>query len=412
MPEERLGRVASVLTRLNRAARRPGRLCVRACREVGRLPQRLVRRVLNGWIRPIRLRAEIRHIHGPRDIPCGPDELIVISVVRNGERYIDQYIEHHLSLGARHMVFLDNGSTDNTVRAASRHGRVTVLQSWLPYAKYENVMKTYLARRFSRHRWNLCCDIDELFDYPFSDRVSLAGLLSYLDARGFTAVVTQLLDLFSDCPLSRLNDDDATPLDVAYPYYDLSGLVATDYEWSRLSNEAVKMHFGGIRRILFGTENGLTKAALVFVRKDIRIFEGWHHAVNALVADFTCVLRHYPFTSAFYEKVREAAATGRYGELTTDEYRKYWGVLAANPDLSLYLPTARRYSGTDRLIEEGFLVVSPEFREWAQSHPRSGPGRVPDPDCGNASALHRDGSGSTGRPSDPAAQGEEPVHQG
>ena len=30
----------------------------------------------------------------------------------------------------------------------------------------ENTMKRYLAERFSRGRWNLCADIDELFDYP------------------------------------------------------------------------------------------------------------------------------------------------------------------------------------------------------------------------------------------------------
>ena len=289
---------------------------------------------MDRWIRPIRLRADIRHIHGPTDVPCNPDEVIVISVVRNGELYLDQYVKHHLGLGVKHIVLLDNGSTDDTVRVASRYSRVTVLQSRLPYAKYENVMKTYLARRFSRGRWNLCCDIDELFDYPFSDRVSLGQLLGYLDARRFTAVVAQMLDLFSDCPLCQLDDALTTPLEVAYPYWDPSGIVATDYPCSRLSYEAVKMHFGGIRRVLFGTDNGLTKAALVLVRKDIQIFQGWHHAVNALVADFTCVLRHYPFTGAFYQKVREAAATGRYGWLTTDEYRKYWEVLAANPDLS------------------------------------------------------------------------------
>jgi Glycosyl transferase family 2 len=388
---------------LERAARRLVRFCARALREVGRIPLRIVRIILDGWIRPLRLSVEIRHIHGPKEIPYGWDELIVICVVRDGERYVDQYVKHHLGLGVKHIVFLDNGSSDNTVRAASCFGRATVLQSRLPYAHYENVMKTYLARRFSRDRWNLCCDIDELFDYPFSDRLRLDQLLSYLEARGSTAVVAQMLDLFSDRPLSRPADGAAMPLEEAYPFYDLSGLVSTDYKWSRLTNEAVKMHSGGIRRLIFGTENGLTKGALVFVRKDIQIFQGWHHALNAQVADFTCVLRHYPFTSAFFEKVRDAAATGRYGEWTTEEYRQYWKILEASPGLSLKLPTARRYSGTDQLLEEGFLVASPEFRDWAMSQPRPGPGRDPDMAFRAVPALRLDDPGSVDGVPEPSA---------
>ncbi|QEH36384.1 hypothetical protein OJF2_49470 [Aquisphaera giovannonii] len=331
--------------------------------------------MLDGRIRPARVAAEVRLVHGPTDIPCGQDELIAICVMRNGERYVDQFVRHHIGLGVKHIVFLDNGSTDGTVPAACRHERVTVLRCLLPYSRYENAMKAYLARRFSEGRWNLCCDIDELFDYPYSDRVALDELLRYLSGGGFTAVVAQMLDFFPEGPLSGAGDDPTIPLESAYPCYDLSGIVATDYEWSRLSYEAVKMHSGGIRRLVFGTENGLTKAALVRVGDGLRLFQGWHHAVNALVADFTCVLRHYPFTGAFYEKVREAAATGRYGRVTSDEYRAYWMVLAPRPDLSLRLPTARRDAGTGRLLEEGFLVASPRFREWALSPSRRGPHR-------------------------------------
>ena len=35
-------------------------------------------------------------------------------------------------------------------------------------------MKRYLAERFSPGRWNLCADIDELSDYPFSESRAIA----------------------------------------------------------------------------------------------------------------------------------------------------------------------------------------------------------------------------------------------
>ena len=60
---------------------------------------------------------------------------------------------------------------------------VTVLQTDAPYNKYENTMKRYLAERFSSGRWNLCADIDELFDYPFSESLSLRDFLGYLNTQ-------------------------------------------------------------------------------------------------------------------------------------------------------------------------------------------------------------------------------------
>lgn len=331
-------------------------------------------------IRPILLERSIRHVHGAPVLDCGVDEVILICVVRNGAFYVDSFVNHHFSLGVRHIVLLDNDSTDDTVKMASAYDRVTVLSTKLPYRNYENLMKVYLARRFSRGRWNLTCDIDEFFDYPFSDRMPIEALLRYLNEKGFSAVVAQMLDLFSEKPLSLLRDEPPGALDRVYDHYDTEHIVRDDYVWSTLSNDAVKMHYGGVRKAVFGTMNGLTKAALVLVRDEIQLFRDWHHAENALVADFTCVLRHYPFTASFYEKVREAAGTGRYGFLTNDEYRAYWDVLSKNPGLNLRLHTSRRYTGMEVLLREGFLIASRDYLDWVRSHAAPGepPGDRPD----------------------------------
>jgi hypothetical protein len=84
-------------------------------------------------------------------------------------------------------------------------------------------------------------------------------------------------------------------------------------------------------------------------------------------------LLHYPFTSVFYDKVREAAATKRYGYLTSDEYDLYWARLSREPRLSLRLDTARRYAGVEFLIDEGFLVASPDYLDWGRAQ-RNGQG--------------------------------------
>src|SRR5215204_5426789 len=116
----------------------------------------LMERVLR-WI----LEHNVEHVHGPREVDYGIDELVVLVLLRNGRPYIKPFIEHYFSLGVKHIVFLDNGSTDGTV-----------LRSRLPFKKYNITLKQYLVERFGRGRWTLNADIDELFEYPYSDVVS------------------------------------------------------------------------------------------------------------------------------------------------------------------------------------------------------------------------------------------------
>ena len=178
--------------------------------------------------------------------------------------------------------------------------------------------------RFSRHRWNLLADIDERFDYPYSDVIGVRRLLTYLNEHSYTAVVAQMLDLFGDGPLDRVRSTPEDSLGEKYPYYDISAVEKHDYAFGRPANSAIKMHSGGIRKAVFGTENGLTKAALILASAEVVPFVGWHHTEHASIADFSCVLLHYPFLSTFYEKVEEAVRTDRYRVSASGEYKRYW----------------------------------------------------------------------------------------
>jgi hypothetical protein len=338
---------------------------VRKTRAAASKARAMLKSVIHRY-RLLNLSINVYHVHGKSSVSYSSDELVVTCVVWNGSIYIKSFITYYFASGVKHIVFLDNGSTDNTIKIASSFNNVTVLKTDLPYSKYENAMKDYLARRFSKGRWNLCVDIDEFFDWPFKRITSLQSLLRYLNARGYTAVVAQMLDLFSDLPLSQLKDNPDHDVTENYKYYDTSDIFKTDYGYSRQSNDKVKMHWGGIRKTLFGTNNGLTKAPLVFMAGRVQPFRDWHHAENAYLADFTCALLHYPFTSSFYDKVRDAAATKRYGYLTSDEYDMYWRRLSGEPELTLRLETSRRYAGIEFLLDEGFLVASPDYLDWVR----------------------------------------------
>ena len=232
-------------------------------------------------------------------------------------------------------------------------------------------MKKYLVNRFSKNRWNLFADIDELFDYPFSETLDLKTFINYLNHNSYTAVVAQMLDIFSEKSLASLRSTKDDKLKDVYTHYDISNIQKSIYRFSTLANQEVNMHFGGIRKTLFGTSNGLTKAALVFVGKKIDLFVDCHHVKNAHIADFTCVLLHYPFISSFYEKVMEAVKTDRYALSASHEYEMYWKRLQLDPDLNIKQETTCKLENLSDLIENGFLVVSPKYMQWVKTHSKN-----------------------------------------
>ncbi|HZY25563.1 MAG TPA: glycosyltransferase family 2 protein, partial [Bacteroidales bacterium] len=319
-------------------------------------------------IRPTILSYSIKHLYGSKKISYELDELIVTCLVRNGELNIKSFIEHYFALGVKHIVFLNNGSTDDTVKIASSYDNVTILQTKCPYRKYETLMKKYLVNRFSRNRWNLFADIDELFDYPFSHALDLKSFLNYLNKNSYTAVVAQMLDLFSNQSLGNLRSTKYNDLKSVYIYYDLSDIHKDDYRYGELSNKQVKMHYGGIRKTLFGTNNGLTKVPLILVDKNTKLFVDYHHVKKSFIADLTCVLFHYPFTSRFCEKVTEAVKTDRYALSAGHEYKKYWEGLQEDPDINIKSKSkaACKLEELTDLIENGFLVVSPQYMQWVK----------------------------------------------
>lgn len=295
--------------------------------------------------------------------------------MRNGELYIQSFMEHHIALGIKHFVFLDNISTDRTIEILSTYENVTILQSTLPHKVYENMIRRYLATRFSKDCWNLCSDIDELFDYPYSDRLNISGFLEYLNKNHYNAVIVQMLDMFSNIPLLQIKSKNDDSVKKKYSYYDISSIDKKDYWWVKPENDEIQSYSGGIRKTIFGTNNSLTKAALVKVGHQIKTFVDWHHVKNARLADISCLLLHYPFLSSFYAKVQDAVQTKRYGHpsspLAAVEYEAYFRELERNPSLNFFSNSTQCLTTVDQLIEQDFLVVSDRCEEWMKTRSAS-----------------------------------------
>src|SRR5215217_4314748 len=310
----------------------------------------------------------VEHLHGPEEVAYEADELVVVCLVRDGRPYVKSFVEHYLSMGTKHLFFLDNGSTDGTVEVLKEYDTVTVLRSTLPFKRYQVPMRQYLVERFGRGRWCLCVDIDELFDYPYSDVVSLSSFLSYLNSNSYTAVAAQMLDMFPEEPLSEAASGDDDSLKERHRFYDISNIRRTSVEErSPLRNntyeiDGIEAFFGGIRETIFGFTPYLTKHPLVLVDDRTKPVDGTLHWVdNARVADLTCVLFHYKFLDEYFHKQAVRAVREKSYFKNSSEYTKYLEVLEKTPNLLVKGESTRELESVNELVENLFLVVSKEY---------------------------------------------------
>src|SRR5919107_2029285 len=311
----------------------------------------------------------IDHLYGPEEVPYAEDELVLLCLLRDGRPYLKSFVEHHFSMGVKHLFFLDNGSTDGTVETLKQYENVSVLHTGLPFKRYETSVRKYLVERFGQQgRWCLYVDIDELFDYPYSDIVGLGSLLRYLKERSYTAVAAQMLDMFPEEPLSgRSSNPLDEPLKQRHRFYDISNVQRKGIREHRptrnntYESDDIEAFYSGLRNTLFGTRKFLTRFALMFSDGRIKPFAGSGHWVdNARVADLTCVLLHYKFLDGYLRK-KAAEGLGDQQHWNTSHYNKYLKALDSNLSLQLKQESARELRSVNDLVENHFLVVSEEY---------------------------------------------------
>lgn len=321
----------------------------------------------------------IKHIYGPKKIICSKDEFIVVCLVKDAQEYVKPFVEHYNVLGAKHIVFLDNNSSDYTVRMACKYKNVTVFSTSLPYKIYAHNFKPYLKRRFSRNSWCLCVDIDEFFDYPFSDKINMKSLLNYLNERSYNAVLANMLEMFSDKPLNKLEKGKDINFKDKYRFYDLSEVTKRTIGLTiAVSNKDCKHYLDGIRKTVFGISKvGLHKYPLVFLEEGFPAHKMKEHYVVGKVrlADFSCVLFHYIFTGNFKNKCIKAIKEKSYYKDSL-KYKKYFETLQHNPDLNIKekARSPQKLHDTNELIDNGFLCISDDFIKFVMSYIKNFPG--------------------------------------
>ena len=326
----------------------------------------------------------VEHVHGPGEVDYGEEELVVVSIVRDGQPHIESFVDHYLSLGVKHIAFLDNNSEDGTVEALKSYENVTVLRTGLPYKASglpvgngwtrEVLFKQYLISRFGgKDRWCLCVDIDELFDYPYSDVVGLDSLLRYLTGKQYTAVVAQMLDMFPEEPLSSQANQPGR-LKTSHKFYDVSNIHRRNVKKShrylednKIDSDNVERFSGGIRESLFGHVPQLSKMPLVFNDGQARHMDTSHRSTNVSIADITGVLLHYKFLDGHFHAQVEQAVREEHRLKGSATYKVYKATLDVKPSLQIKQKTASELKSVNDLVENEFLTVSEDYVNWVNT---------------------------------------------
>ncbi len=314
--------------------------------------------------------AEMRIISGPKAVNLEPDDFAVVCLEKNGYEYLPSFLKHYRSLGAKHFFFIDNDSDDETVSLLSAQTDVTVYQTSLKHRKYESEIRRVIVDEHCKGAWCMCVDIDELFDFPYSNKISMKYLIEYLRANDFTSIVGYMLDMFS-----ITENTNGIYLEDTYTHYDISNIKKADYysafqafnNFNIITNKNVCLYYGGVRQAYIGKKaHGkflLVKHPLFFVDHYIEPISMPHFCNKTKVADISCVLRHYKLTFSLKEKINNGVAKDDYSYMIKEQIDAYQH-MTGNANTLIGSLNAQKYIGTDNLIANNFIQVTDNYKSF------------------------------------------------
>jgi len=332
---------------------------------------------LKRFFRPFVVANSFRTVYGPSHLHIDEDKFVVVCLVKDGEFFIKEFLAYYIELGASHIVFIDNGSTDATVSVATQFPNVTVLSCLLPVKLYESDMRRYAANAFcGGGGWCLFADMDEHFDYPGRTLVPMKKMLEYLNRNKYTAVLGQMLDLYPYGDLRETrNNLHSESFAKTHCYFETDSLKYTEYHASDnplvyflkdniIPDEQLKCIYGGVRSRVFGTNNCLTKHPLVRILPGVAASTHPHCSSGVSCADFSIVLKHYKFAGDFANRMeREVVAkTWDHGEA-----EMYLEGLKAELSTLYFDGISKKYTTASELVDNKFLYASSRFLEWVSS---------------------------------------------
>jgi predicted Zn-dependent protease len=287
------------------------------------------------------------------DIAPNSGDLLVFAAMKNEKARLGWFLNYYRRLGADKFILVDNDSSDGTAEQLLGEPDVILYHTPDRYslAGWGVRWINELIDRYGRENWCLYVDADEAFVFPGSETTSLRTLTKYLDAQGFEAVATPMLDMYPAEVPSGEHDLDELQARYAYfdwPLYSQSSAVCPYVEF-----------YGGVRRRLLVGYQLLTKVPLINGKAGIQFLMSTHRITPAKIADITGALLHYHLISILQPEYQplldEAIHEGEFANSSLERRRSRELLSAVTSLPDLRARSSIRYESTEQLTKLGVM---------------------------------------------------------
>lgn len=145
------------------------------------------------------LKSDLQYINKKIDIKgIDKNEPILICVEKDDILKIKELYKHHLELGIKYFVFIDNGSIDGTIEFLKDKKNVDIIKS---STKYQTSAREAWINRILCHygynHWYLVVDSDEMYNYIGSENIKIQEHIKKLEEKGIKRELSFMLDMYS-----------------------------------------------------------------------------------------------------------------------------------------------------------------------------------------------------------------------
>lgn len=304
-----------------------------------------------------------------KDLPAiAPDRIQLFTVIRNERWRLPWFLSYYRKLGVDRFVFVDNGSTDGSDDYLLAQGSdVQVFRATVPYSRGQSglVWLNALMASHGQQTWNLYVDVDEALVFPMMDELGLRGLVKYMDARGAEALSGQMVDTFSDRPVTLPEDTSDFDFVQEYPLFD------ANYERTPSGICPYFTTTGGVRNH-FGWNENQTKVPLIRGGRGIQLLASSHVITPCNLSKLTCGLLHFKLSGEYAETFRhKAIANNLFLECRFRHaaYAKFFD--QRGPGFTDFASdVTRRFTSWISLKQEGILNLPFDFNSFIEHHYR------------------------------------------
>jgi glycosyltransferase involved in cell wall biosynthesis len=288
-----------------------------------------------------------------------PNEILCCVAVRNEAQRLPWFLNYYRRKGVTKFLVVDNLSDDKTIPLLLKEKHVYIWRSEYSFnkANFGSVWFELLLRRYGVGNWCIIVDVDEMLVYPDCENKSLSQLCWELDQKNKKVMVSILLDMYSDKPISETYYETGQDLLEVCRYFDKQ-FYHNKFEFAGPFNNQT-FYFGGIRQRIFGKsgEFCLSKISLLKYNQNF-ILGGGQHWTNRPVeeiADETGCLLHFKFLSTF-KKYAEHEIERKQHYDGAMQYRKYFNILSSNDALQLFNKKySIKYENSEQLVKLGIM---------------------------------------------------------